>query len=157
MPWWQGPAHDLHFPYKSLLPPWLFFDCLILKIETLHPSIRQAKNTAVRTSDCAVVRRVWHIICTVNKALCILEKPHRMSVLFAFYPDCSLKVSVHPEGPSTGYLATVFSWFYCLDTNPKAVSEFEFLTNCFPCSRPDLNSSNSNSLLKKIWNEDTVN
>jgi len=54
-----------------------------------------------------------------------------MSVLFACYPDCSLKVTSHPEGPSTGHLATVLSWFYCLDGNSKAVSMFEVVTTAF--------------------------
>jgi len=71
-----------------------------------------------------------------------------MSVLFACYPDCSLQVNIRPEVPATGHLATVFSCFYCLDANPKAVSIFEVVTTCFPFSRPDLNSSNSNPLLK---------
>ena len=50
-----------------------------------------------------------------------------MSVLFACYQDCSLKVSIHPEYPATGHLVTVFSWFYCLDVNPKAGSKFEYV------------------------------
>jgi hypothetical protein len=118
------------------------------EMETLHPSKRRPINIALRTSVFAGVRCVWRIICTINKALYILEKPHRKSVLFALYPDCSLKVSVHPEDPATGHLATVFSWFYCLDANPKAVSKFEVVTTCFPFSRPDLNSSHSNPVLK---------
>jgi hypothetical protein len=57
-----------------------------------------------------------------------------MSVLFACYPDCFLQVSIRPEDPATGHLATVFCWFYCLDANPKAVSIFEVITTCFPFS-----------------------
>jgi hypothetical protein len=109
---WWGPPHDLHFHNTSLLPPCLlFFDCLILKVETLHPSKRRASNTAGRTSDFAVVRCVWHIICKINKALYILEKLHRRSVLFSCYTDYSLKVSIHTEDPATGHLGTVISWF----------------------------------------------
>jgi hypothetical protein len=41
MPWWQGPCHDLHHHNTSLFLPWLlFFDCLILKMETVHPPKR---------------------------------------------------------------------------------------------------------------------
>jgi hypothetical protein len=110
MPWWQGLAHDLHFRNTSLLPPWLFFsDSLILKMETLHPSKRRPRNTALRNSDFAVVRWVWQIICTINIAEYILEKPHRMWDLFSCYTGRSLKVGIHPEDPATGPIATVFS------------------------------------------------
>ena len=45
-----GPTHDIHFHNTSLLPPWLFFESLILKKEALHPSKLRSSNTAVRIS-----------------------------------------------------------------------------------------------------------
>ena len=48
--------------------------------------------------------------------------------------------SQYSEGPATGHLDTVFSWFPCVYKQMlRRLPTFQVATACFSCSPPDLN------------------
>ena len=51
-----------------------------------------------------------------------------------------LATDQYSEGPATGHLDTVFSWFPCAQKEMLRWSpRFQVATTCFSCSAPDLN------------------
>jgi hypothetical protein len=56
--------------------------------------------------------------------------------------DCSLDVSMQPEGPATAISTQGFLGFPCLHADAEMVPKFRVATACFSCSPPDLNHQN---------------
>ena len=55
--------------------------------------------------------------------------------------------SQYSEGPATGHLDTVFSWFLCVYKQMlRWFPRFQVATTCFSCSPPDLNLLVNNSI-----------
>ena len=63
------------------------------------------------------------------------------TIITALYgQNCRIFIAKHAEGPATGHLDTVFSWFPSVYKQIlRWFPRFQVATTCFSCSPPDLN------------------